>query len=208
MDGHRETATEAKPRANNRRVGILDAAATRFCTHGYAATTMRDIATDAGMLAGSLYYHFSSKSALLIAVHEEGVRRIAEMVDAAISAGDEDDPWQRMEAALRAHMESLLDGGDYAQVIIRDIPADEPELRQRLISLRDKYENRFRILVDALPLAERSDARWVRLMLLGAANWSTTWFRADGVYRDDGASPSEIAGHFIRLLRSAQDGET
>lgn len=199
MDGQIETQAAAhkiQPRSNNRRFAILDAAAKQFRYQGYAATTMRDIARDAGMLAGSLYYHFPSKSELLLAVHEEGVRRIADAVDQAIATRDaKADPWLRLESALIAHLESLLSGGDYAQVVIRDLPIDEPTLKAKLVALRDSYEDRFRDLVDALPLAEPDDGRWIRLMLLGAANWSKMWFR------EDGAQPADIAKNFIRMIR-------
>ena len=91
MDGHATTASSPKmtpERKNNRRKDILDAAAGRFRYQGYAATTMRDIAHDSGMLAGSRYYHFPSKSGLLLAVHQDCVRRIAGAVDAAIGERD------------------------------------------------------------------------------------------------------------------------
>lgn len=197
MDGHPTTPeSAARPRSNNRRTAILDAAAYRFRRQGYAATTMREVAADANMLAGSMYYHFRSKDALLLAVHEEGVKRIASRVDQALANADTDDAWVRMEAGLAAHLGSLLDGGDYAQVVIRDLPADDDELRSKLISLRDSYEQRFRDLADALPLDDPDDAQWVRLLLLGAANWSKTWFRMDG------ATPTEIAKKFIELIRN------
>ena len=67
-----EPHSGTKTRSNNRRAAILDAAAYRFRRQGYAATTMREVASDADMLAGSMYYHFSSKDALLLAVHQEG----------------------------------------------------------------------------------------------------------------------------------------
>lgn len=201
MDGH-QTSDPAKSRANNRREAVLDAAAALFRRQGYAATTMRDIAADAGMLAGSLYYHFSAKSALLLAVYEEGVRRITAAVDTAVAKVQKSGggPWAQLEAALAAHLESLLDEGDYAQVMIRDLPADDPDLSAAMIGLRDDYENRFRNLVAALPLDDEQDRVWVRLILLGAANWSKTW------YRPGGARPAEIAAGFVRLLRRGNDG--
>ena len=79
--------------------------------------------------------------------------------------------------------------------MIRDLPADEPELKDKLVGLRDAYEARFRTLVEALPLVDPADAGWIRLMLLGSANWSKTWFRPDG------ASPGEIARNFVALIR-------
>ncbi|MEV7276463.1 TetR/AcrR family transcriptional regulator [Streptomyces sp. NPDC093111] len=44
---------------------MLDIAAEVFAAQGYNATTVRRIADEAGMLAGSLYYHFDSKESML-----------------------------------------------------------------------------------------------------------------------------------------------
>ncbi|WP_019544475.1 TetR/AcrR family transcriptional regulator [Streptomyces sulphureus] len=48
-----------------RRGELLEIAAGMFATRGYAETTVRDIADEAGILSGSLYHHFSSKEAML-----------------------------------------------------------------------------------------------------------------------------------------------
>lgn len=56
------------PRADqnsDRRDQILAIAARLIATRGYSATTVRDIADEAGILSGSLYHHFSSKEAIL-----------------------------------------------------------------------------------------------------------------------------------------------
>src|SRR3954466_10884516 len=47
---------------------IAVAALRRFVTRGYASTTTREIAEDAGMTAGALYVHYPSKEALFKAV--------------------------------------------------------------------------------------------------------------------------------------------
>ncbi|MEU0672547.1 TetR/AcrR family transcriptional regulator [Streptomyces sp. NPDC006172] len=49
----------------DRRGELLDTAAEVFAEQGYNATTVRKIADHAGMLAGSLYYHFDSKESML-----------------------------------------------------------------------------------------------------------------------------------------------
>lgn len=51
--------------SSERRNELLLIAAREFATHGYAATTVRDIADAAGILSGSLYHHFASKEAML-----------------------------------------------------------------------------------------------------------------------------------------------
>ncbi len=145
------------------------------------------------MLPGSLYYHFATKEALLAAVYAEGVRRISEAVGAAIAG--KRGPWERLEAAAIAHLEALLQESDYAQVVIRVRPSDAPSVEGELVELRDDYERLFVELVQALPLARGTDRRSLRLMLLGALNWSQTWFHPG---RD---SPRAIARRFVGLLR-------
>jgi len=76
------------PRQDNRRQQLLDVAARLFRDRGFHVTSMRDIAHEVGMLSGSIYYHFPSKEELLLAVYEEGLRHIAEEVDAALAQQD------------------------------------------------------------------------------------------------------------------------
>lgn len=49
-------------------VKILDAAESLFAEHGFAATSLRDITTKAGVNLASVNYHFGSKEALLTSV--------------------------------------------------------------------------------------------------------------------------------------------
>jgi AcrR family transcriptional regulator len=185
-------------RSDNRLAAVLDAAARLFAVKGYAATTMRDIAEASDMLPGSLYYHFDAKEDLLVAVYEAGVRQLVETVRAAIR--NEGDPWARLEAACAAHLETLLRQSDYAQVLVRVLPADVGNAAARLKTLRADYERPFRELVGALPLPPATDRGILRLMLLGALNWSRFWFAEGG--RD---SPRSLARKFVHLLREAQN---
>ncbi|MEU6658807.1 TetR/AcrR family transcriptional regulator [Streptomyces sp. NPDC046821] len=50
---------------SQRRGELLGIAAELFARRGYAETTVRDIADEAGILSGSLYHHFSSKEEML-----------------------------------------------------------------------------------------------------------------------------------------------
>ena len=179
-------------RRDNRLNTVLDSAAKCFRERGYDAASMRDIARDAGMKAGSLYYHFSSKSELLVAVHEEGIRRITTMVNAALVTPAS--PRGQLEVAMAAHLEALLGGGDYTQVVIRELPEISDEQRNRLITLRDDYEQIFKHLIDALPLETDRKRRHLRLLLFGALNWTRTW------YQTGGESPSDIARGFLELI--------
>ncbi len=189
-------STTPAPRQDNRRQQLLDTAARLFRQHGYHATSMRDIASAVGMLPGSIYYHFASKDELLVTVYREGVSRIAERLDAAVASKKE--PWQQLEAACIAHLQTLLAHSNYAQVVIRVLPDDAPAVRVRLAALRDQYEERFKDLVAALDLPAYVDRHYLRLLLLGALNRSQVW------YRRGGDSPRTIAKRFLQVLHGIQ----
>src|SRR5207248_9248206 len=134
-------------RQDNRRVQLLDAAARLFCQRGFHTTSMRDIAKAVDMLSGSIYYHFSSKQEILLAVYAEGARRIGELVDGA--AAREIEPWKRLEAASAAHLNALsITHRDYAQVMIRTLPQEADGISQQLREIRRDYESKFRRLID------------------------------------------------------------
>jgi AcrR family transcriptional regulator len=159
---------------------------------------MRDIAKAVNMLSGSIYYHFDSKQEMLLAVYAEGARRIGVTVDAAVSR--ETDPWKRLEAASAAHLDALsLTHRDYAQVMIRTLPQEADGVGARLREIRRDYEAKFRRLIDALPLPPDIDRHYLRLMLIGALNWSHVWYRPGG-------DPSEtVAKAFIQTLRHGKN---
>src|SRR5450755_4927609 len=158
----------AGKRASSRLPLLLDEAARAFAQRGYAAASVREIVGPIGMLPGSLYCHFATKEALLVAVYKEGVERIGAAVDAAIAPLG--DPWQRLEAACVAHLASLLDQTDYSQVVIRVRPSDAPAAEAALVELRDSYEARWARLIADLPLDRSVSRSDLRLFLLGALN--------------------------------------
>ncbi|MET9376484.1 TetR/AcrR family transcriptional regulator [Streptomyces sp. NPDC003035] len=70
-----------------RRRELLDTAAEVFAAQGYNATTVRKIADAAGMLAGSLYYHFDSKESMLDEILSTFLTELWEGYDAVLAAG-------------------------------------------------------------------------------------------------------------------------
>ena len=191
-------ATVRTPHADSRLPKVLDEAARLFRTRGFEGTSVRDIARAVGILPGSLYCHFDTKEALLVAVYVKGVQQITDSVRAAIA--QESQPWERLEAACVAHLEAILHDDDYAQVVVRVRPADVPVAHDSLIDLRNQYEALFAGLIKDLPLPRTVDRRVMRLLLIGAMNWSQVWWRPEGRF-----NPRTIARKFIALLRQGQE---
>ena len=61
-------------------------------------------------------------------------------------------------------------------------------------SLR-RRDNRRAEVLDGLPIAEGISRRYMRLLVLGALNWTQTWFDPGG------DSPAQIARVFLNMLK-------
>ncbi len=182
-------------RSNSRNEALLRAAAELFASQGFNATSMRDIAKAVGMLPGSIYYHFPSKDDLLLAIYEAGVEQITTTFEAAI---DSEDPWQRLQAGTSALIRAVSEESAYTRVIFKVTPDEVPRYRLELITLRDAFEAKFKVLVDDLPLQPWVDKHLLRLMILGAGNHAQLWFSPRG-----GRSADEIGEQFCRFVKEA-----
>ena len=176
----------------NRQGDVLDAAAALFSKKGYEGTSVRDIAAASGMLAGSIYCHFSSKEDVFLSVQREGIRQLTDAVQASIDGIG--DPWLRLRAACAAHTRALLDESNFAAVLLHVTPSRNLAVWDQLVVLRDEYESLFRQLVDDLPLPVGTQRKYLRLAILGALNWSHHWYRPG---RDN---PADIADQIVRLF--------
>lgn len=185
-------------RRKNKREVVLLKAAELIARHGIDGTSMRDIATAVDMLPGSLYYHFSSKEEMVLAIHERVVGEMTRKVEQAIE--DARLPWDRLERAAVAHLEALLETGNMVAIISPHFEQHRIELNRELRSQRNAYEVMFRGLFDALDLPEGVDRALLRLQLLGALNWVPVWY-------DPGKDKTagEIARTFVSTIRAGLD---
>ena len=119
---------------------ILDEAATLFLRQGYAATSLRDIANAAGMKAGSLYYHFESKEALLLAILRQGIGVMIEAFEQAADATVGAQPQARLETHVRAHLAALFENGPYTAAHVTTFRTAPDAVCEVMVPERDAYE--------------------------------------------------------------------
>jgi len=179
---------------------LLDAAARVFVKKGYAQTTIRDIAKEAGVALGALYFHFPSKDEFATAVYEQGIKAIWEHVEqdvAALPPGT--GAKSRIEAAVLAHILATLDHGDYAAAIrfARDSLAPAA-VQRRYRQTVDRYRQFWQQLIEEGQQsgAVRSDlsAGMLLFFLFGAVNWLGEW------YDPKRASIDLMVGEFTTLI--------
>ena len=79
---------------------MLDAVGRIVTSRGLEGIRVRQIAAEAELSPGAVLYHFPKNSDLLLAVHEDTVRKYVE--GRAAAAGSSDDPCERLYAVMRA----------------------------------------------------------------------------------------------------------
>lgn len=171
-------ATDDAPAVGRAR--ILDVAAELFLAHGYGATSLRHLADEAGMKAGSLYYHFASKEELLTAVLRRGIDVMHAAFDAAEAAHRHAGAQVRIAAHVRAHLSALYENGPYTATHVVTFRTAPPSVRDAVVPARDAYEARWTSLLLELQgagtIATDVDVTVARLALFGAMNASVEWF--------------------------------
>lgn len=74
-------------RREETRQRVLDSACRLFGGNGYASTSLRDVAADAGLTISPIYHYFESKLQLFVAVNELMEQRLINMLEASFEKG-------------------------------------------------------------------------------------------------------------------------
>lgn len=113
-DGHVTAGRDTKR-------AILDAAVRLFVSQGFEQTSLREIADAVGITKPSLYYHYSSKLDLLVAIINpllEALRALADEVE-TMPAPDA----EGRRTVLRSYIRVMLRNRDAGEMMIRNAVA-------------------------------------------------------------------------------------
>ena len=190
---------------------ILDAARRRFGDAGYAATTLREIASEAGVAVQTIYAVFGSKASILRALRESVVTDPAasEAYAAALAATDLDEALGSFARSIRLRWEAghdivminmkaaAADPGIRAEVAAADATRSGgiARLSQRLGELdRGLDPRRVEALLDALTLT------MVYEQLVANHGWSADDYESwlAGALRRDVRDSTQALGQEVR----------
>ena len=160
---------------------ILNSAAVLFCEHGYAGVSMRKIAENCQMKAGSLYYHFTSKDQILTEVLNIGIQKVHAAVATALSEAPMDIPViDKLRYAISGHLHALLENSSFTSANVRIFRQVPNMVQLSNLDVRRAYEALWdgflAELKDSGHLRRDLDLRSLRLMLIGALNATLEWF--------------------------------
>jgi AcrR family transcriptional regulator len=175
---------------------IISAAAKVFRTKGYHAATVRDIASEVGILKGSLYHHLASKEELLYLVVKEPIARMSRKMG-EIAAG-EGGAADKLRRAIAAHLEAFDRHFPHLFVYLREREAVKRRFREMIGFSPKEYERYWQqILREGVENGEFRpdiDIQVVSYGLLGMLNWLYKWYDPQGRL-----SVQEVAGQFTAL---------
>jgi AcrR family transcriptional regulator len=182
--------------AIHRKEQIYSTARTLFRERGYPATTVRDIAREMNMQAGSLYAHIGSKEDVLWEI----VNRAADEFLAAaepIAASDLPAP-DKLRALVRTHVGVLAERLEEATIFLHEWKYLGEDRRQSVAERRRRYEGLYRQVVeDGIASGDfaPTDPKVATLLVLSAVNWMSQWYNPQGTL-----SPVEVADSFCDLV--------
>ena len=128
---------------NKTKKAIFNAAIKVFSIEGYDSATVEEIASEAGVAKGTLYYNFQGKEEIFKFVIDEGMKLIKNEVLDAIK--DIDDPLEKLKISAKVQLRYVYNNKEFFRVIMSQIWGDKnrhQEMRQELRRLVNINSNR------------------------------------------------------------------
>ena len=128
---------------NKTKKAIFNAAIKVFSIEGYDSATVDEIASEAGVAKGTLYYNFQGKEEIFKFVIDEGMKLIKNEVLDVIK--DIDDPLEKLKISAKVQLRYVYNNKEFFRVIMSQIWGDKnrhQEMRQEIRRLVNINSNR------------------------------------------------------------------
>lgn len=190
--------------AIDRKEQIYITARSMFSERGYQATTVRDIARELNMQAGSLYAHIESKEDVLWQIVDRAAEQLLASV-APVVAGNASNV-EKLMSMVRAHVGLVAAKVGDAAIFLHEWKFLSEARRDSVAARRNRYEGFYRrIIEDGIRTGEfaPTDPKMAALMVLSVMNWMPQWYNPQGPL-----SAEEIADRFSELILRGLLAET
>ena len=184
--------------ASQRRDNLVKLAAELFAKKGYQATTVREIADEAGILSGSLYHHFDSKESIVDEVLSSFLEDLLSSYRATVKQGG--GPRQVLAGLVQAGFASL--GPHRAAITVMQNDWSFLQRFERFGYLTQAEQEVEKIWVAQIEAGQRDgvfrddiDAKLTYRMIRDTIWLAVRWFRPDGRLNTAG-----LAEHYIKVL--------
>ncbi len=180
---------------------IRDAAITQFCKHGYAGSSLNDVAHIVEMHKATLYHYFQSKELLLAHILDYAHDQLAE-IRASVEAM-ELSPIGRLQAMLKMQVCWYLENVDLARVTFHEWTNVGSDLIEAQTERRRVYDRFLRSLILQAQqdgsIDQNIHISMAANYITGAMNAAPAWFRRDGSFSAEQVA-EKFAAMSLRML--------
>lgn len=158
---------------------LLATSAELFWTHGYRATTTRQIAATLGLQQATLYHHVASKEDLLYEICSASLSQLLCAGEEALAGVKQ--PRACLEALVRTSIQELLANQREHATMIFELRGLSPERQTDVLDALDRYRQILRsTIADAQAdgtLRSDIDARYLEQGVFSLLTWILLWHR-------------------------------
>ncbi len=193
------TTTPAETKGSKTARRVRSAALSLFARHGYAAVSMRQIASAVGVQPGALYNHFPTKQDLLKELLLQHMNDLHEAWQAWTTADEA--PADPLDRFVVFHIRFHFERAEEVFISYMELRNLEPENFREVEATRQRYEA---ILTDILEQGraagsyEVADARVATRAIIAMLTGIPTWYREGG-----SLSPQSIETIYRDMVRKA-----
>lgn len=149
--------------------------------NGYEAMSLRQLAAEVGIQAGSLYNHISTKQELLFDLIQDHINELLRQLDRALEGKQE--PVERLRAFVAFHVTYHMTRKREVFIANSELRSLDPGNYEAIVKLRGAYEQRLgSILSDGVAkgVFEVADVQVATFAIIALLTGLCTWYRPGG----------------------------
>lgn len=148
---------------------------------GYEAMSLRQLAGEVGIQAGSLYNHISTKQELLFDLIQDHINELLRQLDRALEGKQQ--PLERLRSFVAFHVTYHMTRKREVFIANSELRSLEPRNYETIVALRGAYEQRLAaILADGVAQGsfEVADVQVATFAIIALLTGLCTWYRPGG----------------------------
>lgn len=161
---------------------VVEAARAEFSERGYGATSIRDIARRAGVSLSALYYYYTGKQELLVAILDDGLDTYFRGCERALATVGED-PAEQLEALVSASVRFRSEHRVKSSILQNEGRSLEPVHLARYRMSEERASRQFRDVVErgvSVGIFLTPYPEDARRAVIGMCNAIAQWYSPDG----------------------------
>jgi AcrR family transcriptional regulator len=174
-----DRASTATPKSIRRREKIIESAIALFDRHGYANTSLDDIAKEVGIKREGIYYYFKNRAEILLSIILPQSEALIEGMREVMAT--DRPPVEKLHLAVRNHLERFDVHCLEMTVSLRDgYFEDAAEVRDVMNRIWKDYERMWTTLIAdgqaSGAFRDCGDPKMLAFGMLGMCNWLARWY--------------------------------